>query len=343
MININYDIFELIINKLDIDSSINLLLSSKKIYLYYKNHYKYINNIFTKKILKHLLNIDVNLNKECCLSDDKSKLLIIELFKFYKYFKLHKHSCFADYLIFIVENYSKNIDIDDISTILFEFIGSKCNSICIQDMTYICVHSNDLQLSIMMRLFYIPSCALYHTIISNSNRHNHDKIVKCIDYLFYKHYFKNFNTVDEMYFYEILKYLIKHNKITMIKYLFKKKTLYNFENLDYQLLINTCIKYEKVSVLHIIYNYSIIDKSIILINHFNITYLCEKGSFICLEWIIENMLGNMINIDGYIKSICEGLKALSIKKQNNLETFIKTLSKYLSKDNIKKIESSIIK
>jgi hypothetical protein len=349
-LKLNYDTFSILTDYLDIDSIINILLTSKSNYdTYYKYSKKYTSRIFIKKIIKYFLEYEYKIS----IDDDKYDDHIRKLFKFYKYFKHHANSSYSDYLIFIVENNDSRDT--SFNTMLFELIISKCTfdissnnqtrieiyknisktKISFQDMIYICTYAQIEQLCIIMKLFCIPSSILFYIINSNHNKDKIDKITKCIDYLFYKHYFGNFNNIDSMYFHQIIYHFIQYNKIDIVEYIFQKKTFYKFSNIDYQLLIDNCIKNDNLPMLNIIFNNANIDNARIIITHFNIKYLCQRGSFYCLGWIIDNMLGNLINANGYIKSICEGIYILMKNKSlyNKYISEIKHLKKYLSQDN----------
>lgn len=361
---INFDIFYMLINKLDISDIVNLILCDKYLYNLYKSNELLINKILIIKILIYfnfsvigINNIKKNiLDNEIC---DISRII----FKKYNYFRQHRCCYKSDFIIFMLEN---NIDSD----ILFNLYISECkfvscvkdkriiriinydefyeqsletvDYISISDMEYILEKSNSNQLFTILKKFNIPIKILSTVIKEMLTKSDYtlDKMKLFIDYLFYKHCFKHFNKIDTGNIHSIVVDLIYYKKTELLKYFLQKKNKYSinkhFKILDYQYIINRCVEYEDTTHLELIIKENANEnntnknntnelKQFVIVSPSIIIKLCKKGSFSYVKYIVDTLLGQYINSNVYIQSICEGLTTIKlmddITKKDKLKEF----------------------
>lgn len=356
---INFDIFYILINKLNVSDIINLILSDKYLYNIYKSNEILISKLLIIKIFIYFnFNlVTINNLKRNLLEYDVYNISNI-VFKKYNYFKQHRFCYKVDFIIFMLDN---NIDCE----FLFKLYISECNFtqnikhkmfiktiyyneniqeqeedsfkrteniISISDMEYILINSNIRQLNIIFKTFNIPIKTLSFVIheLLEKGYYISNNIKSCIDYLFYKHFFKTINTVDKFNINNIIDEFIYYKKTDLLKYFLQKKNKYlvNISNykdvLDYQYIINKCIEYQDTIHLELIIeenrkkneNNKGEPKQFIIINPSIIIKLCKKGSFGYLKYIIDTLLGKYINSNVYIKSICEGLNNINLMDDN---------------------------
>lgn len=141
------------------------------------------------------------------------------------------------------------------------------------------------------------------------------KINKYFKYIIYKNYY---NTENKMYMNDILNSVILFNKSELFAKFFSYKNQYKL-HFDYQLLINKAIQHDNLPILKLLikeYTQENINEnntsSKIMIEPKSIYYLVSKGDFNSLRYILKYILGNYINANKYIYSICEGLTDLFV-------------------------------
>jgi len=362
----NFDIFYILINKLNVSDIINLILTDKFLYNIYKSNEILINKLLIIKIFIYFnFNlVTINHIKKKLLEEQEVYNISKIVFKKYNYFKQHRFCYKVDFIIFMLEN-----DID--SDFLLKLYISECNFtpsikhklfdeynnlynnvesgsinriediITISDMEYILINSNINQLDIILKSFNIPIKTLSFVIQELLEKGNYisNNIKLCIDYLFYKHFFKTINTVDKIHINNVIDEFISCKRTDLLKYFLQKKNKYcvnnsNFENvLDYQYIINKCMEYQDTTHLELMIEENRKKnqshkgelKQFIIIKPSIIIKLCKRGSFSYLKYIIDTLLGKYINSSVYIKSICEGLSNINLMddsiKKNKLKEF----------------------
>jgi hypothetical protein len=279
----NFDIFYILINKLNASDIINLILSDKYLYNIYKSNKILVNKLLIIKIFVYFnFNLTTINNIKRNLLEDEVYNISKIVFKKYKYFKRHRFCYKVDFIIFMLEN---NIESDfllklyisecnfrpSIKHKLFDEYNNLYNNvesgsikriediITISDMEYMLINSKINQLDIILKSFYIPIKTLSFVIQELLEKGNciSNNIKLCIDYLFYKHFFKTINNEDKININHIIDEIIACKRTDLLKYFLQKKNKYcmnnsNFEDvLDYQYIINKCIEYQETTHLEL--------------------------------------------------------------------------------------------
>ena len=332
-----FDIFYNIIHYLDIEDIINLLISSRSVYIYRR----YVKRHFINRILSYFY-LDTMNESQVILheSNDTQDIISGILLKIYMHFKNNRHSSKVDFLIFMIE---KKLD----SLVLFKYFASKCSFVyvfneasntntitntitdvndnsflskmSIDDIKYILVYCCIDQLNIIFEIINVPMTILYYTIGEIYNDpdiiNKIEKVKLCINYIFYKHCFGDFNHQDYGYLHQIIMIFIYNNQTDMLNYTFQKKDVYmkTGEPLEYQYLINKCIDIQDKTNLDIIIDQHRMDNErlrligktpvFVIINTHIIIKICRNGSFYYLKYIVDKLLGNQINNNLYIEDI----------------------------------------
>jgi hypothetical protein len=358
----NFDIFYILINKLNVSDIINLILTDKYLYNIYKSNEILVNKLLIIKIFLYFNFTLVTINnlKRNLLEDEVYNISKI-VFKKYNYFKQHRFCYKVDFIIFMLEN---NIDSDfllklyisecnfrpSIKHKLFDEYNNLYNNvesgsikriediITISDMEYMLINSKINQLDIILKSFYIPIKTLSFVIQELLEKSNYisNNIKLCIDYLFYKHFFKTINTEDKIHINHVIDEIVSCKRTDLLKYFLQKKNKYcinnsNFEDvLDYQYIINKCIEYQDTTHLELMIEENRKKKTnkgelkqFIIIKPSIIIQLCKKGSFSYLKYIIDTLLGKYINSSVYIQSICEGLNNINLMDNKIKRTKLK--------------------
>jgi hypothetical protein len=224
--------------------------------------------------------------------------------------------------------------------------------ISISDMEYILEKTNINQLFTILKTFNIPikmlSTVIKEMLIKEmlikemltKGDYTLNKMKLFIDYLFYKHCFKHFNNIDIGNIHSIVVDFIYYKKTELLKYFLQKKNKYyigRYKNLlDYQYIINKCIEYEDTTHLELIIKENANEnntnenntnelKQFVIVSPSIIIKLCKKGSFSYVKYIVDTLLGQYINSNVYIKSICEGLTNIQLMddiiKKDKLKEF----------------------
>lgn len=339
---INFDIFTNILEFLDYESIKRFLLTNKMIYEYYKNNKRYISLLIIKKI-------DEKFNIKCVNKSDKlegKKIDNVSVIynRVYNQFKRQKLINLTDIIVYLIENKYNN------SLYILKKLISLCvlkvntgivstNVITHSDMTYLLVYSNVEESKLLLNNFTIPISVLSYTIqeiLYNGKAEYRNKLYKMIDYIYYKYCWKKMEYMNNMYIHRILLYFIRKNEKKVIKYFLEKKRYYKF-NLIYQTLINECLLYESVGCLNLLIKEMEDDSKLlkiyITIDRTILEKVVKKGSFYIIKYIIDNLLGNFINMNGYISSICNGINHYNGGKFTKYVKKLKILEGYLNNKN----------
>lgn len=342
---INFDIFTNILEWLDYESIKRFLLTNKVIYEYYKNNKRYISLLIIKKI-------DKKFNIQCL--DNSNKLegkqidnVSVIYNRVYNQFKGQKIINLTDIIIYLIENkYSDSIYILKkliLLCVLRVNAGmDNMNVITHTDMTYLLVYSNMEESNLILDNFTIPISIMSYAIqeiLYNKKADYRKKLCKMIDYIYYKYCWKKMEYMNNMYVHRILVCFIRNNEKKVIKYFLEKKRYYKY-NLTYQTLINECLLYESVGCLKLLIREMEDDSNLlkmyITIDTEILEKVVKKGSFYIIKYIIDNLLGNFINMNRYILSICNGINHYNggkftkyVRKLKILECYFEDKSKVM--------------
>lgn len=344
--NINFDICLELISYLDIDDIINFFnLSKITRQLWISNQY------YFKRLLIHRI-LDYFYFKKCLneIQHEVVDEILTILLKIYKNFCYHKYSHRIDFLLYMLEhnldcdilfeyfanfcNYKYNFETSELRTITDGYFqDEELFNVSLADMKYILNYSNMNQLQIILKIFTIPVSILTYVIdemITNNFLCNDKlldtKIMSIIDYIFYKFCFGSFDTINKTYIQKLIISLIQHKRTILLKHFFKTKQKYFRGNfvLDYQELINKSIQLRDQMHLKLLLaelkldNQRLIKRGLnpiyVIINTNLIIDLCKGCHFEYLKYIADDLLGECINYELYVSSICEGLKICSNPK-----------------------------
>lgn len=233
------------------------------------------------------------------------------------------------------------------------------------DIIYISTYCNYNDYCIILEHFEIkPNMISYiikDLLIQKRNKKNakdaiidiDEKIYKSLDYFFYKYVFgrhvrtSNFN----LFLNHILLTLLQNGENDFINFIMERKARYqrqqyNRIELNYQTLITTAIESNNLKGVKIIW--SVLNRNLeldqnddmIIITAELITNICKYGYFKMLNWVVETLLSNIINLKSYISAIQDGifLYSYSYFRDDNSNNEKKLnellfLNDYLSKEN----------
>lgn len=306
----NYDILDKIISYLDVTSTINLLLSSKDIYYMYYDGSLHCKLVISRKIIKYFKNLN-NIPHKINI-----KLISVEdyesLYKIYNYFYKHNDAPLSDMLIYLC-------DINRSNEFLFKFLLSYCkfsrnvknvkdwNILSADDVIYLLMFVSDI--SIIINSVHVEAQILMHVINYKLKLDKHKDVLILFDYLLFKHFFRTSQYVENIIT-DIICEVINVGNIYILNKIYEKQKYYKF-NIEYQIILNSCIKRMSLEILDII-NLQMIsqntNRAIPIVQHIiirkeDIIYLMKKKSYKMLIKIIELYLGNMITMNGYMKCI----------------------------------------
>jgi len=248
-----------------------------------------------------------------------------DILKIYRYFRnKHKSQSIVDKLHYVLEN---NLSNDILSLFL-----SQRFRISLEDLEYILIHCDLSQLHIITDKVLISLKCLekvFDTLKCNQ------KIIHLLNYMFYKYAFPYFSSSSNETFHAICCYMIKQDNINAIKHILKKRRRFQVR-FDYQILINTSIKYKKLNILKHFHNDSLNDStSDYVIDTSMVYWLCANGEFEILNYIVETKLTSAINNEMYMECISEGLKSCNKRLSPNVTKFLTEQNQmYLKKLNL---------
>ena len=363
-----YDVFEKVSEYLSIQDMISFLMLNKECYGLYKYNKKYNDMLFVKKFLQ-FLNLDT-FEYKILESSTPKKIL-----KMYFYFKNHPSAHLSDILVYMIDNYLidynffrfisskcvfKNISrVDDLFTC--QSFWDRCESntyIYMSDIDYILKYGDSKHLDIILSLFDVSMVTL--TRIFNSRSSSSCCTQRClkvlIKYMFIKHCFGMFCSVDQTLFLSCFVSLIKYKNTDVVRYTLEKKRKYiRTGNLDYNYLINQCVKMEDRKIFRLLldeYEYdknsisrelleNSISRELLVINTHHIINHLRNGKINYIVYLV-NHLGNSIEV---VNSICESIDDLVVT-DNELQELqelqeLSNLEKFLSRDNFEKIRKKL--
>lgn len=314
---LNFDVFTSILVYLDYQDIKNFLLLNKGVYNYYKFNRVYVSLLVTKSIEKTFGIYDCHQ----CLLDDQGIIKTTVLYnRIYNQFRLRKNVNLADIIIYLVENkYDYGICILQkiipmcVLKVDFDYVGQE-NVITYGDMSYLIVYTDEVEIDILLAYFVIPISVIAYSIQEMTL--NRLKVYKIIDYVYYKYCFGKLDCITDTYMHMILVHFIKQREDNLVKYFLVKKRYYRIR-LIYQTLINECLLNESMECLRLLINEFKDDNEVsrihIIIDKSTIEKLSKRGSFHVIKYIIDNLLGNVVNMSMYIKSICSGIEHCNSK------------------------------
>ena len=199
---IPYDIVDIIISYLDIDSSRNFLISSSNIYYDYR-YRKHFYIVFIKKVFNYFPSLSkisiVDIIKTIVFSDDEIERMYNMTNKIFNHFKKHRYTLLADMLIYICE-----LNRDD--EYLFKLIMSYCyfskngeniyNALKADDLVYLLMFTKDI--SVITKYIYVDVMILFNVIRYKINSKSTDDVLYLINYLLFKHFFRYSNYVEDI-------------------------------------------------------------------------------------------------------------------------------------------------
>lgn len=305
---IPYDIVDNIIDYLDIDSTINLLMSSKDIYEIYR-HNKHFEIVMTNKIRLYF-------NSLHKLKLDYKTIDINELYtclnKIYDYFKKHPDTSLSDILIYLCDHKMSE-------KLIFKYIISHCyfskngenvyNAIRADDLLYMLMYSADVHL--ITTYIFIDGIILLHAIRYKISIKDKKNILSLFNYLLFKHFFRTSEYIEDIIT-EIVCDVIKIGDVSILDEIYKKQAFYKFK-LNYQKIINCCIEQKNIEFLEIV-NIKMRQQNQLLkernqtirqlmITKESVRSLMKNKGYIMLDKIIELYLKDIININGYFNEI----------------------------------------
>lgn len=360
------------INKFtDIRSIRNLSVSSKFNYNIYKQNQRYIDKQNIENIFSYFnLSCDIFIKSLNKLSNEELYIINIQLNKLYNHFNRNRYTSLPDFLSYIVErkldesdilfetfiyactfkyNIMKNVQtVFNFSNIQEFFSNSYISRFILtsSDCQYLLKHSNLKYFDIILKSITLPAGLLsfiVKDILYNESilQNVEKKIMKIIDYFLYHYCSFDFSENTSMYFNGIINELIEKNKLSLFMYVFKNKQKYGF-SLNYQSLINKCLDKQNLKILKLLIielkedNKILENKVQISIFPESILKICENGEFVFLHYIVTKMLGQLINLQKYIVSLCDGITTyyINTKNKNNFDLDkIKWIYEYLSDEN----------
>lgn len=334
--NIPYDILNNIVKYLDIDSTINLLVSTKVLYNIYR-HNKHYDIIMINKMIEYFPSLRVfEINYKNMNTDNINELYTC-LNKIYNHFNKHKNASLSDMLVYLCDNNMSHKNI-------FEKIISYCYFSKSDEYVYKTIRSDDLlylltfcsDISLITKYIYVDAMILLHVIRYKISIKNKKDALFLFNYLLFKHFFRYSEYIEDIIT-DIVCEVIKYGDISFLEEIYKKHNIYKF-NLNYQKIINACIQQKRLECLEIAHikmceqnqllrGRNMVIKPLIITKDY-VRILMKKKAYSFLSRIIELYLSNMINMNSYVNEIMnnfeynneclELLKYLNDKNKNRI-------------------------
>lgn len=308
---IPYDILDSIIMYLDIDSTINLLVSSKELYDIYR-HNKHYEIIMINKMIHYFPSLrifEINYKK---MNDDNINDWYTCLNKIYNHFNKHKNASLSEMLVYLCDNKMshKNIFEKIISYCYFTKSGEYVyNAIRSDDLVYLLTFCSDI--SLITQYIYIDAMILLHVIKYNIGIKNKKNGLFLFNYLLFKHFFRYSEYIEDIIT-DIVCEVIKYGDISILEEIYKKQNMYKFK-LNYQKIINTCIQQKRLGCLEIVHvkmceqNQLLSGRNIpiqpLMITKDYVRILMKKKAYFMLSRVIDLYLVDIINMNGYVNEI----------------------------------------
>lgn len=306
-----YDICDEIIKYLDIDSSRNLLVSSKNIYNLYR-HNKHYEIIMIKKFIEYFTSLSKLKFDYKTLSREQNYKLYNTLNQFYNHFKKHKDTPISDFLVYLCDS-----DLSDNN--LFESLISHCyfskigeyiyNAIRADDLLYLLTFSKNVHL--ITTYIYVDPVIVLHAIKYKISIKDKNNTLCLLKYLLFKHFFRYSEYIEDIIS-EVVCEAIKYNDIFLVTEIYDKQNMYKFK-LNYQMIINCCIQQRNIVCLELIHSKMLIQNQLlrntgripkqILITKEYVRNLMKNKGYSMLCKLIELYLRDIINFNSYINEI----------------------------------------
>lgn len=317
-----YDIQDNIINYLDIESLFKFLQTCKNIYSYRTFHQRY-NYILCRKIYMYFHSFKkISLLKN--FQDVSYSNLKEILYKFYIDFKNHPDTYLSEFL-YELTNFKNESSACELSLIdkLFKEIISYClftkngqdryDLIKADDLQYLIMNSDICKLQLIKKYINIPIEVLEYSIFLRINEHQNEQAELLIEYLFYKHFWRNNEYVQDKITTLITKCILHDNK-NVLEFIYNKRQHYRFL-INYQRILTFLMSQKSIKYITYIEEKRIkqnrecklkerndlVQK--IVITPDSISNMMNNKSYKVLANIIDIYLGNIINLYSYSKYI----------------------------------------
>lgn len=309
-----YDIQDEIVEYLDIESLFKFLQTCKNIYSYsYHQRYNYI---LCKKITDYFDSFKkIKLFKK--LQGNISYIDLKEiLYKFYIDFKNHPDTYLSEFLYELTNN-----NLNETSVKLFEELISYCsftktgenryNFIKADELEHLIMNSKLNYLQLIKKYIIIPIEVLEYSIFPRIQNKENSEAGLLIEYLFYKHFWRNNEYVQDKISTLISKCMLHENK-DMLEFIYNKRHHYRFL-VNYQRILTFLVSQKSIKYINYIEEKRIqqneecklkgrddlIQK--IMITPVSIHTMVINKNYKVLAKIIDIYLGNAINFEQYIK------------------------------------------
>lgn len=329
-----YDIQDNIIEYLDIESLFKFLQTCRYIYDY--KYYSRYNYILCKKISKYFISFkNINLLKIIPKYINYVELKLI-LYKLYIYFKNHPETYLSEFL-YELTNFKNEIGLIDK---LFKEIISYCsftkngenlyNLIKTDDLLYIIMNSDLNKLQLIKKYIYIPIEVLEHCIFLRIKNRENEEANLLIEYLFYKHFWRNYEYVQDKITNLVTKSILHDNK-DVLDFIYNKRQHYHFL-INYQIILTFIMSQRNIKYIDYIEHKRIQQNiecklkerndliEIIIITPRSIDNMVSNNNYKVLAKIIDIYLHNTINLPRYSKFI--NSKCLKEFKEMNVLKYI---------------------
>jgi hypothetical protein len=323
-----YDIQDEIVEYLDIESLFKFLQTCKNIYSY-TFHQRY-NYILCKKITDYFdsfkkINLFKKLQGNIFYSDLKEML-----YKFYIDFKNHPETYLSEFLY----DLTNNVD-NQTSVKLFEELISYCsftkngenryNFIKADDLQFLIMNSKICHLQLIKKYIIIPIEVLEYSIFPRIQNKENSEARLLIEYLFYKHFWRNNEYVQDKITTLIIKCILHDNK-EVLEFIYNKRQHYRFL-VNYQRVLTFFMSQKSIKYIDYIEEKRIQQNEEcklkdrndlvqrIMITPVSIQNMVINKNYKVLAKIINIYLGNAINMRGYSKYILKDEMCLKVLKE----------------------------
>jgi hypothetical protein len=350
------ELFEHLVTHLDSYSIINLIFTSRDLYI----RYAYSNYTVTKLISKILddLNIKLPILRIYSQLDIKEQRLIFhDIISICLYFNHFPKNSFGlgDLIIYLVDrNKTYNTSYILFEQLLIQMNKTACNprvrrihGLDCNQVSNLLVNCDSKHLQLFFEQLVIPKnviCTSIKNLLAiDDSKTNNIKLKECIRYFLIKSTFgnkRNTNYSNDYFLSDILYEIINYNQLELLDYILQKRDFLHIY-FDYSSIILKCIEQNRIEMLNILLKYhnsSFQNKKPLYITGDLIQNIVKKGHFEMLYWIVGNLLGSLINLNHYITRIIDG-----ISRCQNFENlyFIFYLSKYLKNSSKEKINDAL--
>lgn len=317
------ELFDYLLNYLDSGSALQLLYSSNLLY----NRYMY-NDFIVQQIIKK---IEIELRLQCVVNhiylslDFKEKRLFFhDIISFYFYFIHFKYNYIGiGHIISFLVDRNKRYNT---SYILFEHLMVESNKyssnprfrnlngIDLNELPNLITNCDTKQLLIFFQQLVIPKNIICTSIKSmlNSENPDTDKLKDCVHYFLVKSTFGNRrsrNNSNDYFLNDILHEIVLNNNIILLDYILKKRDYLRIY-FDYTNILLKCIELDRRDMMDKILSYHdtfFTNKKPMFVTGNVVKDIVKRGSFQTLFWVVDNLLGKMVNLNVYIMCIIDGL------------------------------------